>query len=271
MENTAPHRVTAILTRPEGRNERLAEALQHKGVATLILPALQVEAMDFFNPQLHHPAHYDAVVFVSSKACECYLQALRAHAIAWPDGVYAASVGAASARSLYQYKVLPAERIIHPPETDPNQDSEALWLLLQQRQLRLARVLIVRGQQGREWLGRRFEEQGVVVERVAVYQRIPAMWSSTQQQQLEEALIDGICVFLLTSSESVWAMMQNIKRLGLTELWVKQRFVAIHERIAERLQSEHQALGLDQAPTLFRSSPSIESMCEAIVHAVSAK
>src|SRR5690606_4251860 len=135
-------------------------------------------------------------------ACECYLHALKAHAIEWPDKVYAAAVGAASARMLYQYKVLPTERIIHPPESDPNQDSEALWALLQQHQLQFARVLIVRGQQGREWLGQRFEEQGALVERVAVYRRIPAVWSSIQEQQLEEALINGICIFLLTSSES---------------------------------------------------------------------
>lgn len=260
---------TAILTRPQGRNATLAKALKEQGVVSLILPALQIEAMSFFDVSKHHPSLYDIVVFVSSKAVECYLAALRAHNITWPAHVYAASVGAASARPLHNYPGLSPNWTIHPNEADPNQDSEALWALLTQRQLQAKRVLILRGQQGREWLGSRFESTNAVVERVTVYRRVPAIWTAQQHLALKQALLRGPCVCLLTSSESVCAMIQNVVRLGLEKAWVKQRFVAIHDRIAERLQLEHQALGLPQATMLFRSSPSVESMCDAIVDAAS--
>ena len=269
MTKAAPV-VTAVLTRPEGRNDALVEALLKRGVSSLALPALQVEAMDFFDVTIHHPSLYDAVVFVSSKAVECYLTALQKQAIAWPQGVYAATVGSASASRLYHFSGLSSDVIVHPDEHDPNQDSEALWAQLTRRQLRFKRVLIIRGQQGREWLGARFEADGAQVERVAVYQRVPSIWSEQQRVALEQALLSDTCVFLLTSSESVCAMIQNIVRFGLEIPWAKARFVAIHERIAERLQSEHLALGLSQATMLFRSSPSVESMCDAIVDAARA-
>ncbi|MCQ9616196.1 uroporphyrinogen-III synthase [Paenalcaligenes niemegkensis] len=262
--------VTAVLTRPQGRNEALEQALLQRGIPSLILPALQLEAIDFFDEFHHHPANYDLIVFVSSTAVSCYLEALRLRSITWPEGLCAASVGAASASALYRYPGLSPGLIIHPDESDPDQDSEALWKQLELRKMKFRRVLIVRGQQGREWLSSRFADENASVERVTVYQRVPAFWTDQQSIALQHALSGDSCVFLLTSSESVCAMMQNIVRLGMEKSWAKLRFVAIHERIAERLQSELLALGLPQATMLFRSSPGIDSMCNAIVDAARA-
>ncbi len=227
-----------VLTRPRGRNESLAACLRGRGMPVLELPALEIQSLPVDAAQFPMPQDYDLVVFVSANAAALYLQQLsRFAAASWPPEVLAATVGQASAKPLLDAGILREDGLLHPPLQAP-QDSETLWSMLRAAGRRFDKVLIVRGESGREWLGEQFERTGAVVRRYAVYSRRPAMWPSDQQAALLAALESGRpMIGLFTSSEGIEAFNENLASLGGLEFWRNARFVVIHERIASRLQS----------------------------------
>lgn len=235
----------AVLTRPAGRNEPLAERLAEQGISSLCLPALQLDLSEQAIQRWAEPEVYDLILFVSGYAADCYLQCRRLAGAArpWPAGTLAATVGAASARPLLDSGWVPAAQILHPPAGVP-QDSEALWRELQARALRPARVLIVGANEGRDWLRQRFQAQGSQVERYAVYERKPAVWTPEQSAPLRQALQGGgRIVSLLTSAQGVEAFDANLRGAGLSRLYAQGRFAAIHARVASRLQWQAQQAG----------------------------
>ncbi|WP_050849460.1 uroporphyrinogen-III synthase, partial [Bordetella pertussis] len=168
----------AILTRPQGRNGALAQRLHDAGWQTLCLPALRIEPLPPENGVVPLPRDYDLVVFVSGNAARLYLEQLRERGeLPWPAGAVAATVGPASARALLDSGQFGADTtVLHPAETAPTHDSEALWALLRARPALPRRALLVRGTQGRDWLADRLVAAGVEVSRHAVYRRRPAPW-----------------------------------------------------------------------------------------------
>ncbi|UYO92316.1 uroporphyrinogen-III synthase [Pollutimonas sp. M17] len=262
---------SVVLTRPHGKNEALATRLAQAGLNALILPALHIEPLDRQAP-LPLPEHYDLIVFVSGNAARFYMDRLAAlrPAASWPAATRAATVGAPSARYLQDYSGIPASQILHPGAQCATQDSEGLWAVLQPMLADLKRVLIVRGQAGREWLGERFQQAGIQVDRLPLYNRRAAIWDRRQGGALAAALhAPGPCVFLLTSGEGVDAVQANILRLGLQEAWKRSRFVAIHERVASRLQSALAASGKVESPMVKLCQPDDDAIFQALVRTAS--
>ncbi len=248
----------AVLTRPAGRNEGIARALEAEGLAVAIAPALVLRSLDEPAPA---PAGYDLLVFVSRQAVERYFAQWAGQ---WPDGTFAAGVGQATARALRQR--VPADRVLAPP-ADGSQDSEALMALIEARGLRPARALILRGQRGREWLGAQLERRGCEVRRHALYGRDPARWTRAQCQ----AVIDARpCILLLTSLEGLEAIADSLRVHGLG--WPPAlRAVAVHERIARRLQclieAAPAARGPGATPDVKICAPDEQAIIQAILAA----
>jgi len=254
----------AVLTRPEGRNDRLAARLNLAGIETLSLPALSLRPMQSAQFKTPLPRDYDLIVFVSGSAVRYYLDQLACAPESepvWPESTLLATVGQASARPLYQARGVIHRNIVHPRLPDQQQDSEALWSILQPLAHQFKRVLIVRGETGRDWLGRQLEQAGACVHRLGVYRREPAIWSSAQTRLLKERLEQGgPIVCLLTSSEGVAAVNANIEAHGLGTLWERVRFVVIHARVARRLQS----IGPDMSNGMAgpgRAHPQVVKIC----------
>lgn len=229
--------VTVVLTRPQGKNQVLAQALSQRGVRCLQLPALQITPTLASLPDSFHPQNYDLLVFVSAQAVQYYLRALTSAGFDFAQNQAIATVGAASAAPFYKQGLNHRLRLIHPAATHPYQDSEALWDLLLPSLDQFERVLLVRGQQGREWLSQQFIQHHKELSRCIIYQRRPVQWSTESAIQLQRDLVKPQTVtFLLTSSESTQAIYDNMVRLGLETAWKQACFVAIHPRIADKLQ-----------------------------------
>ncbi len=261
-------KASVVLTRPQGKNEQLGRRLQAAGFSTIALPALSVSPLIQDGNELPPPGNYDLIVFVSSGAVAMYLDLLgrRTNQGAWPERTMVATVGRSSAQPLYDSGLIQPANILHPDPLTQNQDSEALWSVLQPLRHCLERVLIIRGESGRDWLGAQCEQAGIEVERLALYRRAPAVWEPWQTAQLPEVLASPeLCVFLLTSGESVDAVHANIQQLGLQEEWAKCRFVVIHERVACRLQSLISASGKVEPTVIKVCSPCDDAIFHAIV------
>lgn len=228
---------TVVLTRPAGKNEALAQALIPHGIKPLVLPALAVTSTMDQLPFGLTPQHYELIVFVSAQAVRYYLRALANSGQTFKSHRLIATVGAASAAPFYEMGLATQLKLIHPPANHPYQDSEALWALLQPRLAEFERVLLVRGQHGREWLSQRLAQAQKKLTRCSIYQRTPVVWSDDSAIQLQRDLVKPQAVtFLLTSSESTQAIYDNMVRLQLDVAWRHARFVAIHPRIAEKIQ-----------------------------------
>jgi len=256
-----------LLTRPAGRNEALASHLQAQGLQAICAPLLTVNPHRQARENWLDAAAFDLIIFVSGYAAQCWLQVSankkQTDTLHWPAHTLAASVGTASAQPLHG--VVPAAQLIHPSPEEP-QDSESLWQRLQSRvkQSRPTppRVLIVGAAQGRGWLQHQLQQHGCRVERYAVYERQPAQWQEADLAPVRQALSNNARpIVLLTSTLAVQALDANMRRLHLTALYGQARFLLIHLRIIEALQTLARHANLD----VTTCSPDDDAILNAIV------
>ena len=160
-----------LLTRPAEDCAALAQTLAEQGIASHCMPLLAIEALAETAEQrstfteLHR---YCAVVVVSKPAARIGLQLLARHAKPAPDLPWF-SVGAATAAVLAEQGL----RVHFPGSGD---DSEALLALPALHQAIATapapRVLILRGEGGREFLAESLRGQGVTVDYLPLYRRV---------------------------------------------------------------------------------------------------
>ncbi|WP_263261846.1 uroporphyrinogen-III synthase [Pseudomonas sp. RIT-PI-S] len=178
-----------LLTRPEGESRALACELASHGHYGSCLPMLVIEPLP---PPVRPPGWlqgFAAVVVVSKPAAHLCLRGLE-HQLATPGPRWFA-VGAATAAVLEQHGLA----VSFPRNGD---DSEALWQLPSLAAVLAGpkpRVLIVRGQGGREWLGERLAERGAEVEYLELYRRgVPDYPASAVAERLQAERLNGAVV-----------------------------------------------------------------------------
>ena len=232
---------TAILTRPAGRNTALAQALSQAGWPVLECPALEVQSVPML-PALVAPLAeaFDLVVFVSRAAVAGYQHQLP-EGYAWPEGVTAACMGPVTAAAVR--RTFGAEVTVLHPEGAASQDSEALWPLILSQPVLPRTVLILRGQDGREWLTEKLLALGIAVTVRQTYQREVASWPEPLCASLRKLVSeDRKAVWLLTSGHGIQAIVQKLADLKFLTWFERSAFVVTHERLLPVLAK---ALGRD--------------------------
>lgn len=228
--------LTAILTRPAGRNTFVMNGLLRRGWCVEECPALEIREVFADVVEVPRPEAFDLIVFVSRAAVTGYQSQLSQDAtFVWPLATLTACMGpvtAASIRRAFGESVT----VVHP-EADRAQDSEALWPLLIDLEKPLKKVLIVRGQDGREWLSERLKQRGLSVTLHQAYSRQVALWPQSLCEQFLALQRKGIFpAWLLTSPHGVEAIFKNLKMLGLTDWFARSSFVLTHERLRPLLE-----------------------------------
>jgi uroporphyrinogen-III synthase len=157
-----------VLTRPRAAALALAGPLQAEGARVFLFPALGIEPIAA-TPQLKallaRIREFDLAVFVSANAVEHGLEAIGG-AGAWPEGLEAASIGAATAQALRNSGV---RRVISPPE---RHDSEGLLALPRMHAVKGQNVIVFRGEGGREAIRETLAARGARVEYAECYRRV---------------------------------------------------------------------------------------------------
>ncbi|QGZ56068.1 fused uroporphyrinogen-III synthase HemD/membrane protein HemX [Paraburkholderia acidiphila] len=248
--NGAPF--TVVITRPAGQSDGLAGQLAQHGLRTLDFPLISIAPVTDEAPlrgALGALERYALVVFVSPNAVDRAFACYASVSSIWPPALPVAVVGPASVAALERHGVAePEHRVVSPAgvgEEEPARfDSESLYAALEKtfgaNAFAGKRVLIVRGDGGREWLAERLREAGAEVETVAAYRRIvpePPIAAWTQVH----ALLEGAPhAWLVTSSEGV----RNLDELAREHLTAGEivelrhaPLVAPHPRIAETARS----------------------------------
>ncbi len=210
-----------LVTRPRDQAADLAKRIELAGGEALLFPLLDISPIQdttILNEQIARLAQFDLAIFISPNAVRYGVDAIRESGPI-PASLKIAAVGQGSARAL---RALGISGIIAPTERF---DSEGLLALPELKRVDGMKIMIFRGDGGRELLGDTLRERGANVEYAACYQR-----SKPQQDQgnLLDRLPDVINV---TSSEALgylWAMLDANAREKLrnTPLFVP------HVRIA---------------------------------------
>jgi uroporphyrinogen-III synthase len=222
---------TAILTRPAGRNTIVMRELLRRGWSVLECPALDIREVVAVTGECPRPELFDLVVFVSRAAVTGYhSQLLSVGTAVWPLSTRVACMGPVTASAIR--RVFGDGLAVLHPASDLAQDSESLWPVLLALEHPVERVLIVRGQDGRDWLSQRLSQRGADVMLHQAYQRQPAQWHTLLNEHLAELSRQGVLpAWLLTSAHGIEALYKNLEALGLLGWFAESSFVLTHERL----------------------------------------
>ena len=229
-----------MVTRPRDQAKWLAHSIRQFGGIPLLLPLLEI--LPAAEPQALYErvsrlAQFDLAVFISPNAVRFGFEAIRASntanlsnstnlgqfnpSITCLGGkLRIASVGQGSAKALRELGIT---NVIAPTDRF---DSEGLLAMPELQNIAGWRVMIFRGDGGRELLGDTLKARGATVEYAACYRRSHPQW---KVKELFEAAPDAITV---TSSEALchlWKMLDDAQRAALC---AKPIFLP-HQRIAE--------------------------------------
>jgi uroporphyrinogen-III synthase len=229
-----------LVTRPADQAEPLCRLIIEAGGVALRLPTLEIRDPDSLNTArliavIEALESYDLAVFISVNAVIRGMEFIQARRI-WPETVKIATVGASSSRALARYglavDLVPAHQF----------NSEALLALEELQDMHGKRVVIFRGNGGRDVLRDMLIKRGAEVEYVEVYRRVcPVIAPGDIAHYWLPGAVDIITV---TSNES----LQNLYHMAGAEgqsVLRDMQLVAISQRqavLAAELGFRHQPL-----------------------------
>jgi len=153
-----------LVTRPQGQAESLVTLLAEHGHDVSHEPALTIEALAPPGNSLDGLAGAHAVFFVSANAARLALPLIAAHVGEWPPSLHCLAVGEATAAVLRDAGlpvVVPAQGF----------NTEAVLQLPCLASLEGKRIVVFRGDGGRELFAGALRDRGAEVDYIAVYRR----------------------------------------------------------------------------------------------------
>lgn len=218
-----------VVTRPADQAQALVTELQRRGAAAVALPLIDILPADDVQPlqqAWRELPQLACVMFVSANAVGHFMTH-KPPGLSWPALVLAASTGPGTSAALR------AAGISSPVLVEPAGevfDSEALWLQLKARPWARTQVMVVRGDEGRDWLAEQWRAAGAQVRFVTAYRRQLPTLDSSARAVLHEALArPAEHLWMFSSSQA----LANLRMLAPAADWSASRAVASHARIAD--------------------------------------
>lgn len=219
-----------VVTRPAGQAAHLAEALAARGAIPVLFPVLAIDDVADIAPLLDVARRlddFDIAVFVSPNAVDKALDAILARR-SWPTRLRAATVGHSSEQALARHGIAD---VIAPQDRF---DSEALLALAPLQNVAGRKIVVFRGDGGRDLLGDTLLARGAQVEYVTCYRRSrPNADPAPLLRLWNDGTLDAIT---LTSSEGLRNLCDMVGGLG--QAWLRRTPVFVpHPRIAEQARA----------------------------------
>ncbi len=234
--NEAPLAGLGILvTRPAQQAAPLAELIRQAGGNPILFPALEIVDLPDLKPLnalIDRLEQFDLAIFISPNAVQKALNLIRARR-ALPPTLKIAAIGKGSRKALQQFGV---QDIIAPTQ---GFDSEALLALPELQDVTGARIVIFRGDGGRELLGDTLMARGAQLTYAECYRRQKPQADSDALRYLWAR--NELHAVTVTSAEA----LRNLYDIAgkLCQQWLKKTPLFVpHERIAQAARE----LGLEQ-------------------------
>ncbi len=225
---------SVVITRPLAQAKLLAERVAALSRDVVVLPLLEIYPLadqTSFHDALRDLSAYEMVVFVSANAIDaCFAQLST-----WPIQVAIAIMGEGSRVALAAHGINESNATIFIPSDPERTDSETLLEILDLNILCGKRVLIIRGETGREFLADALQSAGVQVIQVAGYRRVAPVLDHILYAKLH-GLLDRRSDWIVTSSEALGILMSMVTQIdnvhGVAKMQ-QQHVIVPHARIAE--------------------------------------
>jgi uroporphyrinogen-III synthase len=231
--------IGVLVTRPVEQAMRLMARLQELGAAPALFPALAIQPpahSQDLHAVLTRVDQYDLHLFVSPTAVQFGLAALPSGAVA---GLHAAAIGNGTAAAL---RAGGAENIIAP---GGGADSEHLLALPEFAHLAGQRVLIFRGEGGRELIADTLRARGAEVDYAECYRRAcPQADPAPLLQAFAQRRIQAVTVF---SGETLDNLLHLLGAAGAGYARALPLFVP-HARIAQHAAAQNFTQVITTAP-----------------------
>lgn len=215
-----------VVTRPAHQATALADMIRGAGGNPILFPVLEILDVADLQPLIEvieRLDDYDLAVFISPNAVVRALNQVTARR-SWPAGLRVAAVGKGSVKELRRFGINDA---IAPARAF---DSERLLDLPQLQQISGQRIVIFRGDGGRELLADTLTARGARVEYVECYRR--ARPRADAAPLLRAWARDEVHAVTVTSSEGLRNLFEMLGKLG--QSWLRRTLLlAPHPRIAE--------------------------------------
>jgi uroporphyrinogen-III synthase len=206
------HGLRVLVTRPTHQAQALAERIEQAGGEAILLPTIEISAPAdpaALDRLLERLDDFDLAIFVSPNAVRAAMERLKGHR-SLPPGLQLAAVGQATLSALHAAGATPA---LAPTG---RYDSESLLALLPAETVAGKRILIFRGNGGRELLGDTLATRGARITYAECYQRVlPRAPDPAVLARLGRGEIDMITV---TSIEGLQNLMGMVGDTGRTRL-----------------------------------------------------
>ncbi len=241
-----------VVTRPAHQAESLCEMIRAEGGRPIVYPTLEIVARELdqaASEALSDLAACRAIVFVSANAVEFGLPLLDLSIL---QGLEIIAVGEKTAQRLTDAGL---QQVIYPTE---GSGSEALLELpnLSEENIRGQRILIIRGNGGRELIADALRLRGARIEYIEVYQRIcPPPLSNLADEWNRQALHSIIC----TSVEGVQNLQSMVGEASQSSLQATPLIVP-----SARVESRAQELGFKNV--LVAANASDETILQTLLN-----
>jgi uroporphyrinogen-III synthase len=219
-----------VVTRPAEQAGTLAELIRRAGGHALVFPVVEISDIPdlrALNAVLARLEEFDLAIFISPSAVDKAMNLVAARG-GLPPRLRVATIGRGSVKALARFGV---STVIAP---ERRFDSEALLEMPALLEVGGKRIVIFRGEGGRELLAETLAARGAHVEYAECYRRTrPRADVSSLMRAWARRELHAIVV---TSSEGMRHLFDMVGKLGQTWLQKTPVFVP-HPRIAETARS----------------------------------
>lgn len=204
-----------LVTRPSHQAQQQAELLRAQGAEAVLLPLLNIEPLAEPDPAFSHAKRcvldldlYHAVIVISANAARLGIDLVDEYWPQLPVGIHWMAIGASTAAHLHDYGM-------DARHSSSGYDSEALLQAPELQQVAGLRILILRGDSGRETLASELQARGARVDQAILYRRARPRLSPACIESAIYAL--PLSAILITSGESLSNLVALAKQVGNSE------------------------------------------------------
>lgn len=239
-----------LVLRPEGQAAELAAVLRDLGAAVTHCPTTEIQPVTPPPEQLAAVESADWLVFISPNAVRLGLRAIAEEGLRIPDGTRLAAVGAGTAHALREAG--------SPVAAQPARGGggEALLAHPDMATVDGRRVVIVRGEGGRETLANELTARGARVTYLEVYRRTPARLPDAPD--LLHGWQCSAARVTIVTSVSGWQNLLSLTGPAEREALMAGGLVGVSHRVVEAALAEgHRgpaAIAEDPSPTALAAA-----------------
>lgn len=228
-----------VVTRPAHQADDLCQLIESEGGSVIRFPVLGIaEPKDSrkLDDVIDRLAQFDVAIFISPNAVSHAMKKI-SDRDGLPRHLQIAAVGQATAKSLASYGLVVD---LFPKDSF---NSEALLAMTQLQQVEGKKIVIFRGEGGRELLADTLRERGAHVEYAECYRRIRP--DNDVQPLLQQGEKNEVDIIIVTSNEGLHNLMDMVGVAG--RHWLLQTpLLLVSQRTAELARQ----LGFTQTPII---------------------